>query len=306
MQIGRLGSSVLRRDADEDVFGAAFGVFHEDVEVPVLVEDAGVEQLVLHLLAGAAAIRLDQVAVRVGRLRVLVEILHVRVGRGAVEIKVVLLDVLAVVAFAVGQSEQPLLENRILAVPEGQAETEALPIVGDAGDAVLAPSVGAGAGMIVGEGIPGVARLAVVLAHGAPLPFAQIWPPRLPCAGTAAGFFEATVFVDDRRSRYRRNCAPPKVADSSRRSTGRCQRKQMPCRAGVKSGRMASGGLTSLIGNRRGRRNDARSAEMESPGMPETAAGSFAFGDLLQEGDRLVHADERLGREQVDLRAPRR
>jgi hypothetical protein len=117
VQIGRLRPTVLRRNPHEDVFGAPFGVLHEDVEVPVLVEDARVEQLVLHFLAGTAAIGLDQVTVRIGRLRVLVEILHVRVRRRAVEIKVVLFDVFAVIAFAVGQSEQPLLENRIPAVP---------------------------------------------------------------------------------------------------------------------------------------------------------------------------------------------
>ena len=84
------------------------------------------------------------------------------------------------VAFAVGQPEEPLFEKRVLAVPERQAETEVLLVVGNTGDAVFAPSVGARPGMIVREEAPGVAVLAVVLAHGAPLPFTQIRTPFLP------------------------------------------------------------------------------------------------------------------------------
>jgi hypothetical protein len=47
-------------------------------------------------------------------------------GRRAVEVEVVLLDVLAVIALAVGEAEQALLEDRILAVPQGQGEAEPL------------------------------------------------------------------------------------------------------------------------------------------------------------------------------------
>jgi hypothetical protein len=51
--------------------------------------------------------------------------------------------VLPVIAFAVGQAEQTLLEDRVLAVPERQGKAELLLIVGDAGQAILAPAVGA-------------------------------------------------------------------------------------------------------------------------------------------------------------------
>ena len=71
----------------------------------------------------------DQVVIGIGRLRVLVQILHVRVRRRAVEVEVVLLDVLAVVALAVGQPEQPLLEDRVAAVPQRQREAELLLVV---------------------------------------------------------------------------------------------------------------------------------------------------------------------------------
>ena len=78
-------------------------------------------------------------------------------GRG-VEVVVELLDVFAVVAFAAGQPEEPLFEDRVLAVPQGQGKAEALLVVADAGDAVFAPAVGAAAGVVVGEIIPGGRR----------------------------------------------------------------------------------------------------------------------------------------------------
>jgi len=44
------------------------------------------------------------------------------VRRRAVEVEVVLLDVLAVVALVAGDAEQALLEDGVAAVPEGQRE----------------------------------------------------------------------------------------------------------------------------------------------------------------------------------------
>ena len=180
VQLGRLRPAVGHRDLHQDVLGADLGVLDEDVEVPVALEDPGVEELVLHLLPAPPAVGLHQVVVGEGGLRVLVEVLHVRMGRRAVEVEVVLLDVLAVVALAVGEAEEPLLEDGVLAVPQGQREAEVLPVVGEAGQAVLAPAVGARAGLVVREVVPGVAALAVVLAHRAPLPLAEVGPPLLP------------------------------------------------------------------------------------------------------------------------------
>ena len=194
VQLRSLRPAVVGRDLDEDVLGAALGVLHEDVEVPVVIEDAGVEELILHLVPGAPTVCLYQISIGKGRLGVLVEILHVRVGRRAVEIEVVLLHVLAVVALAVGEAEEPLLEDRVLPVPQGEGEAELLLVVGDAGDAVLAPAVGARAGMVVGEEIPGVAAFAVVLAHGPPLPFAEIGSPLLPQDFPFPCLFESALF----------------------------------------------------------------------------------------------------------------
>ena len=191
-------------DPHEEVVGAALGVLHEDVEVAVAFEDAGVEELVLHLLPRPLPVRPDQVVVGEGGLRVLVEVLHVRVGRGAVEVEVVVLHVLAVVALAVRQAEGPLLQDGVLPVPQGEREAEALPVVGDAREAVLSPAVGARAGLVVGEVVPGVAALAVVLADGAPLALAQVGAPLPPGDPLLASVVEPLLLHDTYRFRTRR------------------------------------------------------------------------------------------------------
>ena len=86
-------------------------------------------------------------------------------GRRAVEIVIQLLGVLAVIAFGIGEPEQPLLEDRIAMVPQCDGEAEQQPIVANAADPVLAPAIGARARLIVRKILPGGAVLAVILAH---------------------------------------------------------------------------------------------------------------------------------------------
>ena len=193
VQPGGLGASVVDRHPDQDVVRTRLGVFHEHVEVAVVVEDPRVDQLVLEVLPRAPPIRLHEVTVGELPLRVLVEVLHVRVGRRRVDVEVVLLDVLAVVPLAVGQPEHPLLQDGVAPVPEGEGETEALVVVRDAGDAIFTPPVGAGAGLVVREVVPGVAVLAVVLADRPPLPLAQVRAPLLPRDADLAGVVQALL-----------------------------------------------------------------------------------------------------------------
>ncbi len=180
VKVRGLRATVADGDADQHVLGCRLRILDEHVEVAVAVEHAGVEQFVLGLVPAAAAVGVDEVGVRVGRLRVLVQVLHVRVGRRRVEVEVVLLDVLAVVALAVGQPEQALLEDRVAPVPQGEREAKHLVVVADAGQPVLAPAVGARTRLVVGEVVPGVAVVAVVLAHRAPLALAEVRAPLLP------------------------------------------------------------------------------------------------------------------------------
>ena len=101
-------------------------------------------------------------------------------GRRAIEVIIDLLDVLAVIALAIGQPEETLLQNRVMPVPQRYSQAYQLPPVAPAGDAVLAPAIGPAAGVIMREILPGVAVLAVILADGAPLPLADIGPPAVP------------------------------------------------------------------------------------------------------------------------------
>src|SRR5262249_12545964 len=93
-----------------------------------------------------------------------------------------------------GEPEDPFLQDRVLAVPEGESEAEPLVIVGDAGQAILAPPVGAGSRVIVGKVAPGGAVRAVVLAHRAPLPLGPGRPPALPGGPTLAVFLQPRLF----------------------------------------------------------------------------------------------------------------
>src|SRR5262249_31451410 len=122
----------------------------------------------------------EELFVRVRSLRVLVQVLHVGVGRRVVEVEIVLLDILAVVALAAGQAEQAFLEDGVLAVPQGQGEAEVLVTVTDAGQAILVPAIGPRAGMIMREIVPGIAVRAVVLADRPPGPLRHERPPAVP------------------------------------------------------------------------------------------------------------------------------
>ncbi len=168
MQLCRVRSTVDGRDPHQDVFRAVFGVLDEDIEISVAIENAGIEEFIFHVVLGTASVRLYQIGVGIRCLRVLVEVLHVGVCRRAVEVEVILFHILAVIALAVGQSKEPFLENRILAVPQGQSKAD------------FAPAVSARMGMIVGEVIPCVTHLAIVLADCAPLSLTQVGSPFSP------------------------------------------------------------------------------------------------------------------------------
>jgi hypothetical protein len=63
-------------------------------------------------------------------------------GRRRVEVPPVLLGVFAVVALVAVQPEDPLLEDRVAPVPEGERKAEQLLVVADAAEPVFVPPVG--------------------------------------------------------------------------------------------------------------------------------------------------------------------
>src|SRR5262249_55304723 len=92
-------------------------------------------------------------------------------GNG-IKVVVQFFDVLAVIALPIRQAKQPLLEDRITAIPQGNREAQQLTVIGKAGNAVFAPTVGAAAGMVMGEIVPCGSARTIVLAHRPPLSLA--------------------------------------------------------------------------------------------------------------------------------------
>jgi len=59
-----------------------------------------------------------------------------------VDVKVIFLDVFAMIALAVGQAEQAFLQNGVALVPQSEREAELLFVLGDTSESVFAPVVG--------------------------------------------------------------------------------------------------------------------------------------------------------------------
>ena len=190
---------VVQGDAHQDVMRGRLCVLDERVEVAIALEDARVDELVLHVALAASAVLAHEIVVGIGLLRILVEVLHVGVGGRAVEVVVVLLDVLAVVALAIGEAEETLLDDRVAPVPQRQRKAQPLLVVGDAGQAVLAPAVDARSGLIMAEVLPGITGSAVVLAHRTPLTLREVGPPGLPGHAALALLGQSLVFCCDVR-----------------------------------------------------------------------------------------------------------
>src|SRR5262249_44592663 len=98
LELRRFGAAICRAYADEYVFGSRLGVFDDDIEITILVEYSGVHELEFRLPAAATPVFFEESSVRELGLRVLVEKLHVAVGRCRIEIEVILFDILAVIS----------------------------------------------------------------------------------------------------------------------------------------------------------------------------------------------------------------
>ena len=66
MHLRRFWTAVVNGDLDQDILRGGFGVLDEHVKVAILIEHAGIDQLILEVLPAQAAIGLDQVR-RMGR-----------------------------------------------------------------------------------------------------------------------------------------------------------------------------------------------------------------------------------------------
>src|SRR5262249_43800284 len=109
--------------------------------------------------------------------------------RRAVEIEVILFNVFAVIALTSGDAKQPLLENGIFSIPQGESKTDHLMTVGDAGNAVFIPAVRFRASVIMRQVVPCGAVSAIVFADRSPGALAQIGSPALPVHRAIPRFF---------------------------------------------------------------------------------------------------------------------
>ncbi len=196
--VDRLGVRPRIRHADrhDQVVRVALRVVDLDDPVAVVVEDAGVEQLVLGVELAATAVLGLEVRVRERPLRVVVAPPVPRVARERVEIPPVLLGVLAVVALVAREAVDALLEDRVAPVPERERQAQTLLDVREAGEAVLAPAVGPRASLVVRQVLPRRAVLAVVLPHSPPLPLREVRAPVVPVARLAQPVLEAAEALD--------------------------------------------------------------------------------------------------------------
>src|SRR5262249_18100887 len=112
-----IGTAISGSDADKQIIRCDLAVFNHNIEVAIVIEDAGVEQFKLRILTGTSRVLLYKPLVREGSLRILVEILHVGVGRRVIEVVVALLHIFSMIALRTSEAEEPFFQNSILAIP---------------------------------------------------------------------------------------------------------------------------------------------------------------------------------------------
>ena len=171
---------VGNRNLNEDIINLGLGVLYENIEVAALGKDAGIGQFIFGLVGSAPAVFLLKLGIGKGCLRVFVEHLAVGMRRQGIEEIVYLFYVLAVIALRVRQAKQAFFEDRVPAVPQGQADTDLLLLITEAGQAILTPAIGPLARLIMGQIIPRLPVDGIVFTNGAPLPLTEIWSPSIP------------------------------------------------------------------------------------------------------------------------------
>ncbi len=200
VQRGLLRPAVRDHDDDLRVVLAGFRVAHFDVEVAVFREDPRVDELVLRFTARPAPVLLDEVRVGELALRILVESGAPRMRRRRLEEEVLLLHVLAVIAFVMDEAEEALLQDRIAPVPQRDREADAALTIRPTEQSVLAPPVCATACVVVREIAPAIAVGGIVLPHGPPLSRRQVRPESLPVRGARRVMGQALgLGIDARR-----------------------------------------------------------------------------------------------------------
>ena len=111
------------------------------VPIAILIEHIRVQNLKFRNIAAAVDILPDKLLVRIPLLWVLVQEFHIGVCRRRIKVIVDFFHVFAVIPLVSGHAKQTLLEDRILLIPQRDGEAQALAIIRDACNTVLAPSI---------------------------------------------------------------------------------------------------------------------------------------------------------------------
>src|SRR5436190_17367005 len=170
----RFRTTIRDRQTNQNVVRGILGVFREYIEIAAVVEHTRVSQFKLRIALAAAMIRLDKPLVGKFGLWILVERLAIGMRRRRVEVEVTFFDIFAVVALRIGEAEQAFLQDRIAPVPKGPCKAESPFAIADAQQTILAPTVGAAAGMVVRKIFPAGPVRGIILAYGTPLPLGKI------------------------------------------------------------------------------------------------------------------------------------
>src|SRR5262249_25312884 len=115
-------------------------------------------------------------------------------GRRAIEEKIVLLHILAVISFLIGQAKHSFFEDRVLFIPQCHREAYMLPVIAKASHAIFVPAICAAARVIVRKIVPGIPISAVVFSHGSPGALAKIRTPAMPIGLPCVIFYQAIFF----------------------------------------------------------------------------------------------------------------
>src|SRR5579884_1215384 len=148
-------SPIRGRNANQDILWLRLRVLDHNIKVTILGKNACIYQLIFWLLPSSSPILSHQIIIGEGALRILIERLHIRMGWSIIQIVIIFFDILSVIALWTTQTKEPLLENGVSAIPQAESETEAALPITDAQQTILAPTIDAGASMIVRKRIPG-------------------------------------------------------------------------------------------------------------------------------------------------------
>lgn len=102
-----------------------------DVNVPVaiLVKEISIHQFKLAHLPAPVLVLILQLLVREFGLRVFVEIFHVRMCRGRVEVIVNLFNVFTVISLVTVEAVETFFQNGVFTVPKTKGETNSLVVI---------------------------------------------------------------------------------------------------------------------------------------------------------------------------------